>query len=477
MNPAESSNRLLDSKPSAKIAKPPKPLQRADSSPTVPFPSPSSSPQDPPTQLHRADSHPTVPNLPLSASPREEGSRTPSSPSSPDSLSSFISRTRSLSIASSSSSSTGVSPEISPLVPPKPIFIQLIEATLPLSSHEESSRDKTIPLEGFLYTYRWFDKTTILLEHLRAFLTNAAYADKHKDNIMRFAIRLCSTPRLVPLNDEERALLKAMAEAASQSQFENLMFKGKRLQLLLTQAVSPSVAQANVKTDGAWYKAFKEGIVSGTRPADYKDKLKEMAKEVHNRNLSLLKSICHDEFSRDCRKNDFQGSPHIKQAVAFFNKLSAFAQKEIKESTDKTRIRMHEFLIDLCWELFELKDFNCFMALLLGLGNIDKFFSDFHTKQQNRYKQMLPCLDPLNNFGPLRKMMEEAEKTNSTTFIPYLAFILKDITVIEDTFNFSAPLVNIFGVNTLAAPLLRFFNSINTCSLLPCQPTGILETL
>lgn len=210
--------------------------------------------------------------------------------------------------------------------------------------------------EGFLFSYLWFGKTTTMLTELRSCVTSAAYTEKQKENLMRFAIRLCNTTRMVALNDEERALLKSLAKETSGSPLVKLQFKGEQLKFLLDEAVKaplPTLAAAAAPLNKTrLYTTLKDAIRQDLSidSKTYREAVKEMAMELHNLNLTRLKAIHFDEFFKDLRKDNYSGAPHFKAAVDFFNQLSWFVPHEILQPQfheSITRTRMYEFFIDL----------------------------------------------------------------------------------------------------------------------------------
>lgn len=468
----EAANRLTDSvhKPIAKAKiKPGSRLSQAEA-PKAPIPqlqlaSPSSSPRGRSSSLSdRSSSHI------LSSSPSSLSS-TASSPCVPSPL-------------------VGVSPE-RPSVIPKSIFTQLIDASLIHDTHAGSPRDTMLSHEGFLFTYLWFGKTTTMLTELRSCFHSDAYQENQKENMMRFAIRLCTAAKIVPWNDEEKAHLRALAQEASGSPKEKLQFKGQQLAFLLDEAAKialPNVPAA-ASSNKPHYQDLKDAISqrSSLDSKMYKENVKAMAMELHNLNLAHLKSIRFDEFWRDHRKDNYPGAPSCKAAVEFFNQLSWFVPHEIllpQFRDAATRTRMYEFFIDLAWKLYKLDDFNCLMALVTGLGfncldRLKQMRSAVDKKHQHRLQEMQSCISPIGGFKVLRARMEEAEKRKKFealySFIPYLGLLELDITRIEESYDFKTPSVNLNAVINLAVPIERFFHSMRLCKPLPCASTGFLD--
>lgn len=445
-------------------------------------------------KLKTETSRPPIPQLPLaspSSSPRD------SSGSLTDRSSSNILSPRSSSPSSSASSPCMPSPLVGfstekPSAISKPIFTQLIEASLIHDTHAGSPRDKSLSHEGFLFTYLWFGKTAAMLTELRACLSSDAYKENQKENMLRFAMRLCSAPRIAALNDEERALLHVFAHEAGRFPGDKLPFKGQQLKYLLDEALKaplPNLTAADASQKPMHYKELKDAI-SQNRSLDskgYKGIVKEMAMELHNLNLSLMKAIRFDEFWRDFRRNNYPGAPNFKAAVEFFNHLSWFVPHEIllpQFHDPAARTRMYEFFIDLSWELLQLDDFNCFMALITGLGfncldRLKKMRSGVNKEHQKRLNEMQNYINPQGGFKILRAKIDEAEKKKKPeslySYIPYLGLLEQDITRIEESYDFRSPSINLNAAINLAIPMERFFSAMRLCKPLPCTGTDFLD--
>lgn len=169
----------------------------------------------------------------------------------------------------------------------------------------------------------------------------------------------------------------------------------------------------------------------------FENSIKTLANTIASQNMAILREVSAKEFLNQSwmRKEQFSSlAPGVFALTQRFNFLASWASYEIVNPENlKDRTTAIAIIAQLASSLFQLRDYNGFVALMSGLNNssvsrLKKSFAKLSSKQTQLIEQMEAWASPKDNYRALRQLWLVAQPPA----VPFLALTLKDLTFIED---------------------------------------------